>query len=264
MTNKIPQGILIAVPVYNESRYIARVITEIKKYARSIVVIDDGSTDGSGDILSKHSGIEIITHETNLGYGRTIIDSFNYAMENNYKWLITIDCDLQHEPEYLGLFYEKIKTTDADIISGSRYLKKCNVQRIKQPYDRKIINKTLTAILNNKLSISLTDSFCGFKAYKVPSLKKLTLTETGYAFPIQFIIRAVRAGIKIVELPVPLIYIEPDRCFGEGLDDPNLRFNHYLHKIYTELDYEDRDIEKHIDTQNKKYDIHQPVPAKLA
>src|SRR6476620_11077258 len=126
---------LVAVPVFNEERYVEPVLREIRKYARAtalaenveirVAVIDDGSTDNTPavlDRLQKLGHIDLITHPENRGYGQSLIDAFSHADKNDYDWVITLDCDEQHEPCRIPLFVRECLKDDADIISGSRYL----------------------------------------------------------------------------------------------------------------------------------------------
>jgi dolichol-phosphate mannosyltransferase len=93
----------------------------------------------------------------------------------------------------------------------------------------------ITAVLNERLGTSLTDAFCGFKAYRVEPLPKLNITEFGYAMPLQLWVQAVAAGFSIVEFPVPLVYLEEERSFGGSLDDGNRRLAYYLQVIDREM-----------------------------
>jgi dolichol-phosphate mannosyltransferase len=77
------------------------------------------------------------------------------------------------------------------------------------------------------LGLQLTDAFCGFKAYRVPSLSRLRLTEDGYAMPLELWVQAVAAGLRIIEIPVPLIYLDESRSFGGSLDNGEIRLRHY-------------------------------------
>ena len=85
------------------------------------------------------------------------------------------------------------------------------------------------------LGLKLTDSFCGFKAYRVSSLPAFDVTELGYAMPLQHWVQAVAAGLKIVEFPVPLVYLEEERSFGGSLDDAERRMRYYLEVLGREL-----------------------------
>ncbi len=90
-----------------------------------------------------------------------------------------------------------------DIVSGSRYLRRFPGDS-DPPEQRRRINQIITEEVNRRLGLKLTDAFCGFKAYSVPALAKIELTETGYAMPLELWVRAAQLGLRIVELPVPL------------------------------------------------------------
>jgi len=81
--------------------------------------------------------------------------------------------------------------------------------------------------VNRRLGLQLTDAFCGFKAYRRDALEKLRITETGYAMPLEVWVQAAQAGLSIVELAVPLIYLDESRSFGGSLDDAQTRLNYY-------------------------------------
>lgn len=226
--------ILIAVPVFNEQRYVKDVLARIRRLADDVLVVDDGSTDATPDILAATKGITVIRHAVNRGYGRSLIDAFDHAACHEYDWIITIDCDDQHEPARIPAFIERAEQNDVDIISGSRYLVDLP-GNTAPPNDRRRINRRITDLLNQTLDLDLTDAFCGFKAYRVSGLRRLCLTIPGYAFPLQYWVQAARLGLRICELPVRLIYNDPTRHFGGLLDDPRARMQHYLDVFYTEL-----------------------------
>ena len=92
-----PPRVLLAIPVYNEERYVDTVLTEVRKRVDDILIIDDGSTDRTPMLLSKHP-VEVIRHATNRGYGRSMMDMFRWAAVDGFDWLVTMDCDEQHEP----------------------------------------------------------------------------------------------------------------------------------------------------------------------
>ncbi|GMU32923.1 MAG: glycosyltransferase family 2 protein [Planctomycetia bacterium] len=225
---------LAAIPVFNEARYVARVVSDVKECLSDVLIIDDGSTDDTPRILRDIGNIHLITHPENRGYGQSLIDAFAFAKRGGYDWIITLDCDDQHEPDRIPEFIARAAEDDADIISGSRYLLDFPVST-QAPEDRRRINMRITRFLNEKLGLSLTDAFCGFKAYRVSSVAELPLTVPGYAFPMQFWVQAVRHCLRIVELPVPLIYNDPTRHFGGILDDPNSRLDHYMDVFHAEF-----------------------------
>ena len=227
--------LLIAIPVYNERKYVCQVLEKVRQYhSGDILVIDDGSTDGTAEILAGMPGILGIRHETNLGYGKSLIDAFDFADRRGYDWVITMDCDEQHEPEMIPEFIRHIESNQWDLISGSRYLQQRSDDDLP-PGDRRRINDQITRLVNETLHLNLTDTFCGYKAHRVEAMRKITLDVTGYAFPMQLWPQVAAARFRITELPVRLIYNDPTRHFGGQLDDADNRLRHYLEVFQAEM-----------------------------
>src|SRR5205823_9416256 len=117
--------LLTAIPVYNEERHLRAVLQEVQRYSEHILVVNDGSTDGTGTMLESATttvpGLHVIGHEKNRGYGAALISAFDYALKTDCDVLVTMDCDGQHEPARIPVLLEAIH--DADIVSGSRYLR---------------------------------------------------------------------------------------------------------------------------------------------
>jgi dolichol-phosphate mannosyltransferase len=215
---------LTALPVYNEARHVGPVLDEVLRYSPHVLVVDDGSTDGTSELLARRSDIQVVRHEKNRGYGAGLKSAFAYALAHGYDTLVTIDCDGQHQPRMIPDF---VTASDgADIVSGSRYLKHFDGDSVPPP-ERLKINRMLTDLLNRQLGLQLTDAFCGFKAYRAEALARFDITELGYAMPIEVWVQAVHAGLRIVELPVPLIYLEEARSFGGALDNAATRLDYY-------------------------------------
>lgn len=227
--------VLVAIPVYNEQKYIPAVISKVLQYARDVLVIDDGSTDDTPMLLARQP-VNVLRHPRNAGYGRSLRDAFTYADANGYDWVITMDCDEQHEPAAIPHFINEATRTGSnwDIVSGSRYIASLD-ETTQPPADRRAINQTLTEEINARLGLNLTDSFCGFKAHRVSALRKLRLTETGYAFPMQLWVQAVAHNLHITEIPVKLIYKDLTRSFGAQLNDPSTRLAHYRKVLHCEI-----------------------------
>ncbi len=226
--------ILLSIPVFNEARYIENVLSKATRFARDILVIDDGSSDETPLMLAEHK-VEVIRHAENRGYGRSMQDMIRWADFDDYDWLITMDCDEQHEPAAIPDFVKAIGDDDADVISGSRYLQASSMVDTP-PEDRRRINSTITNQLNETLNLKLTDAFCGFKAYRVAACSRLQLDVDGYEFPMQFWVQAVANGLRIRELPVSLIYNDPGRSFGGPLDQSGNRLASYQETIQRELE----------------------------
>lgn len=229
--------ILTALPVYNESAHLVEVLATVRQFAQDILVVDDGSTDATPELLRREAGIQVVTHSPNRGYGAALKSAFDFAVEHNYDVLVTIDCDGQHEPRLIPELAARVfeeAAQPADIVSGSRYLQIFEGDS-RPPEERRRINQSITALINERLHLQLTDAFCGFKAYRVDALPRLNITEFGYAMPLQLWVQAVQAGFRIIEHPVPLIYLDETRSFGGSLDDANRRLAYYREVLDHEL-----------------------------
>jgi glycosyltransferase involved in cell wall biosynthesis len=220
--------VLTAIPVYNEERSVEAVLTEVRRYSPDILVVNDGSTDRTPQLLAGQQGVEVVTHPKNRGYGAALISAFDYAVAHSYDVLVTMDCDGQHEPARIPVLLEAIH--DADVVSGSRYLRDFR-QDALAPRDRRRINQEITAELNSRYGLQLTDAFCGFKAYRRDALTKLHITEPGWGMPLQLWVQAAKAGLRIKEVGVPRLYLDPNRAFGGMLDDASERLTYYQNVI---------------------------------
>ncbi len=234
--------VLVAIPVYNEEKYVSRVLAHVLEYVDDVLVVDDGSTDRTPSLLPRFP-VDVVRHAVNRGYGRSMRDAFSWAAAGGggqrFDWVITMDCDEQHEPRAIPMFVReasRIGDDAADVISGSRYLDQAAGVDGGPPPDRRRINSEMTREINQRLGLSLTDAFCGFKAYRVEAIRRLRLSEDGYAFPMQFWVQAVAHGLRVREVPVKLIYNDPNRSFGGPLDDPTVRLGHYRRVLHCELE----------------------------
>ncbi len=232
--NILSEKFLLAIPVFNEQAHLLQVLTEAARFISEIVVIDDGSTDSTPKLLSSQTLAMTLRHRVNRGYGASLVSAFRFAEQYGYRWLITMDCDRQHEPSFIPRFMAAADEDGHDIVSGSRYLRRFEGYDTPPP-DRRRINARISHLLNERLSLNITDAFCGFKAYRVAALRRLTITVPGYAMPIQLWVQAARARLRITEVPVTLIYNDPTRHFGGLLDDPASRLNHYLEIFEAEM-----------------------------
>jgi len=215
---------LTALPVYNEAAHVTGVLDEVLKVSPDVLVVDDGSTDGTSAIVAARGDVRVVRHPVNRGYGAALATAFREALAGPWDVLVTIDCDGQHQPRLIPDFVAAAR--HHDIVSGSRYLERFPGDS-EPPAARRRINAEITAEINERLGLGITDAFCGFKAYSRRALERLVPTETGYAMPLEAWVQAAVSGLSIVELPVPLVYLDLARSFGGALDDATTRLAYY-------------------------------------
>src|SRR5688572_19293993 len=141
----MPLRYLTALPVFNEVAHVEPVLAEVRRYSPEILVVDDGSTDGTSEVLERQMGIHVLRHEQNQGYGAALRSAFQFAIDGGYDAVVTIDCDGQHEPQRTAEFVAALDK--ADVVSGSRYLKQFRGDT-PPPEDRRRINFQITRELN--------------------------------------------------------------------------------------------------------------------
>lgn len=225
---------LVIIPVLNEQRTLGRVLDQVRVSVppSDVLVVDDGSTDRSPEILAARTDVRTIRHPQNLGYGQSLITGFAWAVDGGYDVVVTIDCDEQHEPARLPDFLTAV--AGADIVSGSRYLDPA-VPGDPAPPDRAQLNQEFTEHLRAITGFDITDAWCGFKAYRVAALRLFHLTEPSYGMPLQVWVQAAYHRLSVQELPVARIYKNPERKFWGGLDDMRARRAYYLRVLETEV-----------------------------
>ncbi|HEX9094229.1 MAG TPA: glycosyltransferase family 2 protein [Coriobacteriia bacterium] len=231
--------VCVVMPVFNEETTVAGVLDAVRVYFDGgVVVVDDGSTDATAGIVSGRSDVTLLRHDANRGYGASLASGFARALEVGAGVVVTMDCDGQHEPRHIPEFCAEMASRGADVVSGSRYLPGSAVVG-RAPADRQDVNRRIAAIVNGLTGWSLTDAFCGFKAYRAEALRRAPVDEPEYAVPMQFWARAWRAGLTVCEMPVERIYSDSDRSFGADLDDPERRFAYYV-RVWERTLAEDR------------------------
>ena len=194
--------IVACIPAYNEEETIARIILLTKNYVDTIIVCDDGSTDLTGEIASGLGAI-LIKHTHRMGYGAAIQDLFNEAQKLGADIIISLDGDGQHDPNEIPELIEPIIKGNADLVVGSRFLGEDNNHI---PRLRRVGIDAITRLTSAASGIKLGDAQSGFRAYSLDALGGLELTENGMGSSTEILLKAAKADLRIVEVPVTIRY----------------------------------------------------------
>lgn len=203
--------VLVTITAYNEERNIEHVLERISK-DYDVLLVDDGSSDRTVEFAKKH-GCKVAVHPINLGQGPAVITSFKIGIMEGYDVIIEMDGDGQHNPQEIPKFLEVLENSDYDIVVGSRILGK-NYK--KAPFFRRTFLPYFTSVINKISGYQLTDSMCGFRAFRATSLKKV-MPQIENMFELQYLasemfIRFAKAGLTVTEIPIEL----SDRLTGKS------------------------------------------------
>jgi glycosyltransferase involved in cell wall biosynthesis len=190
----------ILIPGYNESKKIGQVVANARKVINDVVVVDDGSKDNTAQ-LAKDAGATVIKHEINRGKGAALKTGFNYAIENGYDAVITMDSDGQHDPDDIPNFLNAFEMLKSGIIIGSRM---SDISTM--PAVRKFTNK-LTSFLSSMVAHQkIDDSQSGFRLITSDVLKAVKLETDRFETESEILIKASKAGFRIISVPIKTIY----------------------------------------------------------
>ncbi|MEF9987376.1 MAG: polyprenol monophosphomannose synthase [Bacteroidales bacterium] len=205
---------VIIIPTYNEKENIENIIRAIRelKYDFHILVIDDGSPDGTAMIVKNMQTefkdvLYILERKGKLGLGTAYIAGFNWAIEHQYDYVFEMDADFSHNPCDLPKLYEACSIEGADLAIGSRY---CNgISVINWPIGRVIMSYYASTYVRKVLGMRVFDCTAGFKCYKRKVLETIDFTKIqmkGYGFQVEMKYNTYKLGFKIKE--VPIIFID--------------------------------------------------------
>ena len=193
--------IIAAIPAFNEEIAIGSVVLRSKKYADTVLVIDDGSTDATSAIAAL-AGAEVIRHDRNQGKGKALKDAFLRAKEMDADILVCLDGDGQHNPDEMPGLFEPILKDQADMVIGSRFL---DVKSEIPAYRH--VGQGFLNFLTNKVSHSdVTDSQSGFRAFSKKAIHSLTLDEGGIGVESFMQRAAYDLNLRVTEVPITCRY----------------------------------------------------------
>lgn len=193
--------ICVIIPTYNNAGTLAGVISGVAKYTERIIVVNDGSTDGTLEIAQSYPFVDLVSYSKNKGKGWALRKGFERAVSLNYDYAITIDSDGQHFPKDLPAFVDKLETAPNAIIVGSRNMGQASVPG-KSSFGHKFSNFWFKV----ETGIDCPDTQSGFRLYPLQSLKNIRFITRKYEFEIEVLVRGAWAGIGIDSVPVTVYY----------------------------------------------------------
>ncbi|HWY13315.1 MAG TPA: DUF2062 domain-containing protein [Bacteroidia bacterium] len=191
----------VLIPTYNNAKTLEAVITKTLEYCGDVMVVNDGATDDTPNIISKFKQLNVVTHPKNKGKGMALRNGFKKAVEMGFEYVITIDSDGQHYPEDFLTFLNKVEEEPGSLIIGARNMSVDNVPG-KSTFGNKFSNFWFWV----EAGIRLPDTQSGFRLYPVQRLKKIWLFTTKFEFEIEVIVKAAWRSIPIVSVPVKVYY----------------------------------------------------------
>ncbi|NOX85006.1 MAG: DUF2062 domain-containing protein [Chlorobi bacterium] len=194
-------SVCVIIPTYNNGKTILAVIRDVQGYCPDIIVVDDGSTDNTKELLDNLENIEVISYEKNKGKGYAIRQGFKRALEKGFDYAATIDADGQHYASDLPVFAGKLKEEPDALIIGSR-----NIEIEGMPAKNTFANKFSNFWFRVETGQKLPDTQSGYRLYPVRLYRKWKFFTTKYEFEVEVLVRSAWSGIKIVPVPVRVFY----------------------------------------------------------
>ncbi len=208
------QEIVVAIPCFNEERFIGSVVLKASKYVDKVIVVDDGSTDATAEVATE-AGALVYQHGKNRGYGSAVRSALAKGRELGADVLVILDGDSQHDPKDIPGLVKPLLDGEADIVLGSRFLGAGK----RPPFYRRIGQRVLNAATNLGSGQKTSDSQSGFRAYSAKALKELNLTENGMSVSSEMQFAISKAGLRVAEVPIDVSYIDKTKRnpVGHGL-----------------------------------------------
>ena len=208
---------LLVLPTYNEAENIRPMVKRLLNLETviDVLVVDDNSPDGTGDIASELSELNECVHvlhrQEKDGLGRAYCAGFAWALERDYDFVFEMDCDFSHNPDDIVRFLEKAESENADLVLGSRYCE--GIRVINWPISRLMLSLFAAKYVQIITGMSFTDPTGGFKCFRRRALQAINLDKVkanGYSFQVELTHILWRAGYKVAEVPI----IFTDRFVG--------------------------------------------------
>ena len=206
-------ALTVVLPTYNEAANLPVIVSALFNLPLTglrILVADDNSPDGTGDIAEELAArygrdrMSVIHKPGKGGLGRAYVDGMTRAVRAGAEFVVQMDSDLSHGPEYLPQMLGALLSTDADVVVGSRYIGGASVAG-DWPWHRKLLSVFANTYVRALLRLGVRDVTAGFKLWRSAALEEINVSSirsNGYSFQVEMNYRAVKRGLKILELPI--------------------------------------------------------------
>lgn len=198
----------VIIPTYNNCKTLQRVIDGVLNYTSAVIIVNDGATDSTPEILASYPQIQQIHLPKNKGKGNALRIGFKHAEKQGYEYAITIDSDGQHFPEDIPNFIEALETSDSKdlLLIGSRNMEQEGVPK-KSSFGNKFSNFWFWI----ETGIKLEDTQSGYRLYPLQVLKKLSFYTTKFEFEIEVIVKTAWEDVPVKNIPIKVLYDESER-----------------------------------------------------
>lgn len=198
--------VCVLVPTYNNEQTLGMVLNSVLKYTDQIIVVNDGSTDSTTQVLRQFPQINLVSYLQNKGKGHALRTGFRHAVKSGYEYAITIDSDGQHFADDLGKFLTKLEDQPSSIIIGAR-----NMDQSSVPGKSSFGNKFSNFWFWVETGLTMSDTQSGYRLYPVKLLENINFITTKFEFEIEVLVTSAWRGIGITEVPVKVFYAEKDQ-----------------------------------------------------
>ena len=212
-----PPRALAVIATFNEAGGIREIVTKIREQGCEVLVVDDNSPDGTGDIvdamLKEDAGVYAIHRSGKLGLGSACIEGFRFGLAHGYEWVIEMDADFSHDPVYLPAILKEAREHPGAIVIGSRYVQGGRISG--WGWHRRLLSLGASWYLRSLLRVGIRDYTSGYRCYSRSALLKIDLDRVvaqGYAFLPELAYRAAASGVPMREVPIHF----RDRVVGES------------------------------------------------
>lgn len=188
------------IPAFNEADAIGKVVTGIRGIVDAVFVVDDGSTDATGD-RAADAGAVVLRHDQNSGKGHAVRTGLRRVMDEPFTHVLLLDGDMQHLPQEAARLIETAAASGADVVLGERVF-----VREEMPASRYHANRLGSRVLSWFMGVRLRDTQCGFRIFRVDALRPLRLTASGYEIETEMLVKITRRGGRLASVPITAVY----------------------------------------------------------